>query len=209
MRPMELLRPTTLLLVIAFASAQQVQKPTDGVAWGSTVSGFRIGAAFGSDPSKPTIRVVFQNVGSVVQDVLIGAESGKGPHYDIKFIATAPDGKEREGLHSSAFFGVGGFVGPLSVRLNAGESHELQFLLKDIIYTSPTTVRLDALVKQWYSVRVRFEVKQGSAEWAKLSHCRPTFFRGYIGQACQCDLWICTWDPWIGSVSSAEVSLAH
>jgi hypothetical protein len=65
---MELLRPTTLLLVIAFASAQPVQKPTDGVAWGSTVSGFLIGAAFGSDPSKPTIRVVFQNVGSAHHD---------------------------------------------------------------------------------------------------------------------------------------------
>ena len=208
MRPMELLRPTTMLLVIAFASAQQVQKPTDGVAWGSTVSGFRIGAAFGSDPSKPTIRVVFQNVGSVVQDVLLGFDGGGGLMYHMKFIATAPDGKEREGSHtiSSA---VGGFVGPLSVRLNAGESHELQFPLKDISYVSPTIVTLDALVQQGYSVRVRFEVKQGSADWAKLSHCRPTSFSGYIGQVCQCDLRICIWDPWIGTVSSAEVSLAH
>ena len=87
-----------------------------------------------------------------VRDVLIGSESGRGPHYDVKFIATAPDGKEREGSHISVFFAVGGFVGPLSVRLNAGESHELQFPLKDIIYTSPTTGRLDALVKQGYSV---------------------------------------------------------
>jgi hypothetical protein len=128
--------------------------------------------------------------------------------YHMKFIATAPDGKEREGSHtiSSA---VGGFVGPLSVRLNAGESHELQFPLKDISYVSPTIVTLDALVQQGYSVRVRFEVKQGSADWAKLSHCRPTSFSGYIGQVCQCDLRICIWDPWIGTVSSAELSLAH
>jgi hypothetical protein len=157
----------------------------DSIAWGSTVNGLRLGVAFGPNPSKPTLRVLFQNAGSAVQDVLIGAESGRGPMYDMKFIATAPDGKEREGLHFSAFSAVGGFVGPLSVRLNAGESHELQFPLKDIIYTSPTAIRLDALVKQGYSVRVRFDVKQASADWAKLSY------------------------PWIGTVSSAEVSLAH
>jgi hypothetical protein len=154
----------------------------DSIAWGTPVNGLRIGVAFGLDPSKPTLRVLFQNVGSAVQDVLIGAESGRGPMYDMKFIATAPDGKEREGLHISAFSAVGGFVGPLSVRLNPGESHELQFALKDIIYTSPTTIKLDALVKQGYSVRARFEVKQASADWAKLSY------------------------PWIGTVSSGEVS---
>jgi hypothetical protein len=154
----------------------------DGVAWGQPVNGLRLGAAFGSDPAKPTLRVVFQNVGSAVQDLLTGAESGRGPMYDMKFIATAPDGKQREGLHISAFWPIGGFVGPLSVRLNAGEIHELEFPLKDIIYASRTTVRLDALVKQGYSVRVRFEATQAGADWAKLSA------------------------PWIGTVSSAEVS---
>src|SRR5690349_16455456 len=66
----------------------------DSVAWGPTVNGLRLGAAFGSDPSKPTLRVVFQNVGSAVHDVLTGAESGRGPMYDMKFIATAPDGND-------------------------------------------------------------------------------------------------------------------
>jgi hypothetical protein len=130
------------------------------------------------------LRIAFQNVGPAVQDVLIGAETGRGPIYDMKFIATAPDGKEREGLHISAFSAIGGFVGPLSVRLNAGESHELQFPLKDILYTLPTTIRLDALVRQGYSVRVRFEVKQASA-WAKLLY------------------------PWVGTVTSGELSPAR
>ena len=185
MRPMELLRPTTMLLVIAFASAQQAPKRMDGVAWGSTVNGFRIGAAFGSDPSKPTLRVLFQNVGFGVKDVLIGIRTGDGPSYYMKFIAATPDRKEREGLHVSAFAIFAGVVVPLSVRLNTGDTHELEFALKDIIYESGTTVRLDALVKQGYSVRVRFEAKKAAADWAKLSF------------------------PWIGTVSSAEVSLAH
>jgi hypothetical protein len=158
---------------------QRVAKSADSIAWGSAVNGLRLGAAFGPDPSKPTLRVVFQNVGPAFKDVLTGAATGRGPIYDMKFIATAPDGKKREGLHSSAFSAVGGMVVPISVRLNAGETHELEFPLKDIIYTSQTTVRLDALTKQGYSVLVRFEVQQASAEWAKLSA------------------------PWLGTVSSA------
>jgi hypothetical protein len=157
----------------------------DSIAWGTPVNGLRLGAAFGSDPVKPTLRVVFENVSPTVQDVLIGAETGRGPIYEMKFIATAPDGKEREGLHISAFSGIGGFVGPLSAHLNAGESHEIQFPLKDILYTLPTTARLDALVRQGYSVRVRFEVKQASADWAKLSY------------------------PWIGTVTSGKLSPAR
>jgi hypothetical protein len=103
----------------------------------------------------------------------------------MKVIATAPDGNQREGLHISAFSIVAGTVVPLSVRLNTSESHELEFSLKDIIYTSPTTVRLDALVKERYSVRVLFEARQAAADWANLSY------------------------PWIGTVSSGEVSPAR
>jgi hypothetical protein len=164
-----------LLVVIALASAQQAPKPTNGVAWGFAVDGLRIGAAFGSDPSKPTLRDLFLNVGSVeVQHVIIGAETGRGPIYNLKFIATAPDGMEREGQHVSAFVAVAGALVPLSIWLNAGGTHELKFPLTDIIY-SPTAVRLDALVQQGYSVRVRLEANH----------------------------------PWIGAMSSAEVSLAH
>jgi len=57
---------------------------------------------------------------------------------------------------------------PLSIRLITGGTQELKVPLADIIYSSPTTtVRLDALVKQGYSVRVRFEANQAAADWAK------------------------------------------
>jgi hypothetical protein len=108
----------------------------------------------------------------------------------MKFIATAPNGMEREGVYVSGFPGVAGVLAPLSVRLDPGETHELEVPLTNIFYISAMTVRLDALVKQGYSVRVRLEAKQASADrarhdWARLSHF------------------------WIGTVSSAEVSLAH
>jgi hypothetical protein len=103
----------------------------------------------------------------------------------MKFIATAPNGVEREGVHFTGFPGVAGVLVPLSIRLITGGTHELEFPMADIIYISGTTVRLDALVKQGYSVRVRLEAEQASADWARLSH------------------------PWIGTMSSAEVSLAH
>jgi hypothetical protein len=70
-------------------------------------------------------------------------------------------------------------------RLISGGTHELEFPLTDIIYAPRATVRFDALVRQGYSVRVRFEANQAAADWAGLSH------------------------PWIGTVSSAQVPLAH
>ena len=123
----EVLRPATMLVVIALASAQQAPKLTDRVAWGSAVDGLRIGAALGSDPLKPTLRVLFQNVGSAGQYVTIGAETGNGPIYYMKFIATAPDGMEREGVHVSGFGTIAGVVLPLSIWLNTGGTHELEF----------------------------------------------------------------------------------
>jgi len=109
----------------------------------------------------------------VHRSAIIGAESGRGPIYNLKFIATAPDGLEREGVHVSAFTFVASALVPLSIWLNNGGIYELEFPLTDIVYL-PTKVRLDALLDQGYSVRVRFEDP-----------------------------------PWIGTVSSAEVSLAH
>jgi hypothetical protein len=194
---MKLSLPAVMAFVAAFASAQQPQAPkssTASIAWGTPVNGLRLGASFGSDPAKPTLRVVFENVGPTVQDVLIGTKTGRGPIYDMKFTATAPDGKEREGLHISAFSSVGGMVVPIFVRLNAGEKSDLEFPLKEIVYTSPTTVRLDALVKQGYSVRVRFEVKQASDDWAKQQTAGD---------------WAKLSRPWIGTVSSGEVSPAR
>jgi hypothetical protein len=49
-----------------------------------------------------------------------------------------------------------------------------------MIYSSEKAVWLDGLLKQGYSVRVRLEANQASADWFKLS------------------------DRWIGTVSSAE-----
>ena len=89
--------------------------------WGSAVNGLRIGAAFGSHPSNPTLRVLFQNVGSAVQDVLIGYKTGRGPIYKMKFIATASDGMEREGELFSGIAGIEGVLEPLSIRLIIGE----------------------------------------------------------------------------------------
>jgi len=142
----------------------------DTVAWGSSVNGLRLGIAFGADPSKPTLRILLQNVGSAVQDVLIGYETGRGLSYVMKFIATAPDENKREGFHRGVFTPIAGVVLPFSVRLNAGAIHELEFPLTDIIYPSRTTATLDALVKGGYSIRVRFEANQPGADWARLSH---------------------------------------
>ena len=153
----------------------------DSIAWGPTVSGLRLGAAFGSDPSKPTLRIALQNVGPDFQELVLGHLAGWTVYDSLKFVATTPDGKQQELLHRSVYGAVAGLILPFSVLLNAGETYEVEFPLKDIIYASRTTVTFDALAKQGYSIRVRFEANQADANWAKLS-----------------------W-PWIGTVNSGEV----
>jgi hypothetical protein len=129
----------------------------DTVAWGSPVNALRLGIAFGSDPSKLTLRVLLQNVASDFETVRIGHEEG-GTFYDsMKFIATLPTGEEREGVRFFAARPMAGRVLPVFVRLNTGATHELEFTLSDIIYSFRTTVTLDTLLKQGCSVRVRFE----------------------------------------------------
>ena len=93
------------------------------------------GAVFGSDPSKRTLRITLQNVGSDFELVL-GHEAGGKVYDSLKFIATTQDGKQHELLHRSVYGAVAGLILPFSVRLNAGETYELEFSLKDIIYAS-------------------------------------------------------------------------
>src|ERR1035438_1643859 len=62
-----------ILMPIVFAA--------DELAWGQIINGLRLGAAFGSDPSRPTLRIELQNVGLEFLDVVIGHEAG-GMIYD-------------------------------------------------------------------------------------------------------------------------------
>jgi hypothetical protein len=157
----------------------------DSFAWGPAVNGLRLAAALGDDPSKPTLRIAFQNVGSETQEVVLGHEAGGAIYDSLKFIAIAPDGKQQELLHRSLYRAVGGLILPFSAVLNPGGTHELEFPLKDIIYASRTTVMLDDLLKQGYSVQVRFEANQFDANWERLAR------------------------PWIGTLTSTGISQAR
>jgi hypothetical protein len=185
---MKLPLPAVIAFVAAFASAQQPQIPnssTASVAWGSVVNGLRLGAALGSDPSKPTIRVIFQNVSGQDEDVLLGFQNGRKPDYNLKFIAKAPDGKLREGVELAAYHPVEGLLQPVSLVLSSVRQYELTFPLKNVIYASRTDT-LEGLLKQGYSVRVSFEVDKGALSMAgTLPH------------------------HWVGKVESAEISPAR
>ena len=176
--------PWVLVTAIALAVTPSASG-ADSIAWGTPVNGLRVGVAFGSDPSKPTLRVAFLNVGSEPIELVLGHEA-RGTVYDsLKFLATAPDGRQQELLHRSLYGAVAGLILPFSAYLKAGETHELEFPLKDIIYASRTIVALDALIKQGCSVRVGFESNQADANWANLSR------------------------PWIGTLTSAEITPAR
>ncbi len=201
---MEFSLPAKLLILLIAGSAlgQQtsVRAPnssTDSVSWGSPVKGLRLGVAFGSDPSTPTLRVLLQNVGSDFEEVLIGHEYGGTFYASMTFLAISPTGEEREGW-SGQSRPIAGRILPVSVRLNSGATHELKFLLKDITYPSRTTVTLDSLLKQGYSVRVRFEVKQPDAK------SFPNFDFGWPSSLGADQL-----HAWIGLLNSASISPAH
>lgn len=155
----------------------------DVVAWGSTVNGIRLGISFGSASSELELRVFLKNVGSAAQEILIGSQVGTGIAVDLKFIATAPDGKEREGFEINSFTPLAGLVLPAVIRLEPGATHELHFPLKNIIcIEKPGDVTFATLVRQRSSLRVSLETDDKSARWAGLS------------------------SPWIGKVVSGELS---
>ena len=175
-----------LIVITAFALALVPSGlGAESVAWGSEVNGLRLGVAFGSDSSKPTLRVVFENVSSDFEEVLVGHRAGSPIYDSLNFTATALDEKKRVGLHKSVFTPTAGLVLPFFVLLGAGETHELEFPLTDIIYASGTTATLEMLVKQGYSVRVQFVVDQRTADSADLSR------------------------PWIGLLSTAKILPTH
>jgi hypothetical protein len=178
---------TSRLFVITMVALAFVPtgSAADTIAWGSTVDGLRIGIAFGSDASKPTLRILVQNAGSEVLDLLVGHEVGSPIFDSLNFIATAPDGKKQVGFHRSVFTPIAALVLPFSVRFTAGQTHELEFPLTDIIYPFGAKVTLETMAKQGYSVRVQFAVDQRSADWVN------------------------SFRPWVGVISSAEVSPGH
>lgn len=187
---MKLSLPAVMAFAAAFGSAQQAQAPnssTASIAWGTPVNGLRLGIAFGSDPAKPTIRVIFQNVGGQDQDVLLGFQN-RELDYNLKFIAKAPDGKIREGVELAAYSPVEGLLQPVHLVLSAVRKHELAFPLKNVIYSSRTDT-LEGLLKQGYSVRVSFEVDKNSLSMAGTVPPLP--------------------HHWMGKVESAEISPAR
>ena len=155
----------------------------DAITWGSTSNGIRLGISFGPISSEPELRVFIQNVSSTTQEILIGHQVGKGIAVALKFIATARDGKEREGFEINSFTPISGLVLPAVIRLGPGATHELRFPLKKIICIErPGDVTFETLVAQRSSVRVSLETDDKSAKWAGLS------------------------SPWIGKMTSGELS---
>jgi hypothetical protein len=155
----------------------------DSVAWGPAVNGLRMGVSFGVASSRPELHTFLQNVGETTREVLIGREWGRGTGLDLRFIATAPDGKEREGFEIYSFTPIAGLVLPAVVRLESGATHEWIIPLHQIICTEgPGNVTFEALVKQRSSLHVFLETDDKSASWARLA------------------------SPWIGKVVSGELS---
>jgi hypothetical protein len=154
----------------------------DIVAWGSAVNGVQLGISFDPATPKSELRVFLRNSGAARVEVLIGHLVGKGTSFSFRFLATAPDGKQREGFEINNFTPIAGLVLPAVVRLDPGGMHELRIPLKKIICIErPGDITFETLVKQRYSLHVSLETDDRGAKWAELSH------------------------PWIGKLTSGEL----
>jgi len=148
----------------------------DSIAWGTPVKGLRLGISL-----TPELHILLENVGPSRQEFVIGHEWGRGSSVDLRFFATARDGKEREGYEISSFTPIAGLVLPVIVRLDPGAIHELSFPLHQIIcIQKPDDVTFEALAKQGASLHVFLETDEKTAAWAGLSSALSSTWIGKV-----------------------------
>ena len=169
------------LIVAATLTGAAATFCADAVAWGPDVNGMRLGIGLGPVSSETRLRVLFQNVGSAEQDLVISED-----FYNLRFTATALDGKEYQVfdvrlLAAGPSPGLVVSVWPVVVRLNSGEIRDLGFSLKTLIcVVDRKDMTVDTLLPQQYSLHAHFEVDAKG-----------------VGGAVH---------PWIGRITSAEFS---
>ncbi len=174
------------LMWIAAGLISLSNSAADSVAWGEAVSGIRMGIGFKVPSPDIELRILIQNVGSDKREILIGDQIGNDTSVDLlvnlRFTATAADGKKRQGYEKNAF-SIFSLSKPAIIQLDPGATHELMFPLNQIICVEkPGNLTFDDLVKQGFSVHVSLETDDASARWARLS------------------------SPWIGKMLSGELS---
>ncbi|HZV07169.1 MAG TPA: hypothetical protein VE999_18955 [Gemmataceae bacterium] len=154
----------------------------DQIAWGPAVNDVRLGVSFGRSSPEPEVRVLLKNTGSRMLEILTGAEAGKGTTTNFKFIAVAPDGKERECFHVDNLTSMAGLVLPVAARLEPGAIHERRFPLNKIVCVeNRSDITFDRLLKRGYSLRVSLEGDAKAAQSARLS-------QAWIGKVVSVDL---------------------
>jgi len=156
-------RPIGRLLAAVFAVALPSAFAADNIAWGDPQHEIRIGIAGSS--------VFFENTGRIDQTVLVGRTTGIGPIYALHFTATTPEGREIKLLNGGQA-GVGGYMGPLPLRLAPGGMQEISIPMSKIfMIEGPGRDRaLDAILRLNYSVSVSLEVDQAEVDWATRSN---------------------------------------
>jgi hypothetical protein len=171
-------------LIVMVAAAPFTSLADDAPSWGPAVGGVRLAIGLGPASSEPAFRVLLQNTSSTGQNVLVGAQRGNSPVYNLQFTAKAPDGKECRLFDVKALVDpMAGLASPVVIHLDPGGTHEITYPLKELLcIEGRREITLDTLLKRRYSVRASLEVDAKGAKWSGLPH------------------------PWIGRVMSGELS---
>lgn len=154
MKRMWTVRALLCMLSVALPGAAQ-----EAVSWGNAVNGLRLGLNMRDLTARDQIRVVFQNVGTTAEHVLLGEECN-GRTYGVRF--SVKDGKsDKCDLVDYGQMGpCAGMVAAIMADLAPGESTEVVFDAKKLVcMRTATGITLKALLQQGYKLELRFDVK--------------------------------------------------
>lgn len=159
---------TRVALIAAFGSLPALHAgPLEwDVAWGTAVSGLRLGVGVGSGAAAPFWRVRIENAGSETQTVLLGYRAGRSTIYHLKFLLSVPGRTPRRCVDRNQLADIAGYMEPVLARLEPEAVRELSFTRDQItcVDQSPEVIAA-SLLQQGATVTVAFRANPAQGAW--------------------------------------------
>jgi hypothetical protein len=165
---MSVVRSCVVCILWVAALAASHAAPKLSPAWGPAADGLTMGVDEESTPEESRLRIHFRNVSPNPMAFHVGGSTGDHAMYTVEITATSPDGKRCRLLNTTVGL-VAGYVDPIVVRLAAASVHFISIDLKKLMCaTKDSSVSLDALLDQGYSVSAAFTATTKGNSWAQV-----------------------------------------
>jgi hypothetical protein len=116
------------------------------------------------------LEVRFRNTSVVSTDFVAGGDTGVGRMYNVELTSTGPDGSTCRLLNTTVG-SVGGYLGPIVIRLQPGATDSFYIDLKKLVcVANRRIVSLDKLLDTGHSVRATFVATAEANKWGRLNN---------------------------------------